>query len=262
MNKTRIDWANSSWNPITGCYHTCQYCYARRMANRFKAQGELIEPETYRLDYEGKEIIECNEQPYTLDNGVIKKQPYPYGFTPCLHRYRFAEYQKKKGRNIFVGSMADIWGSWVPDRWIAEILMACEKAPQHNYLFLTKNPTRYIDLLSHNELPLKDNYWYGATVNTPGMVFNYSKEFHTFLSIEPILTDFGDYCADGFVDWVIVGAETGNRQGKIIPKKVWIDNIVNICRKRNVPVFMKESLRDLMGRDFIQEFPKELAPTD
>ena len=35
MNKTKIDWATMSWNPVTGCRHGCPYCYARRTATRF-----------------------------------------------------------------------------------------------------------------------------------------------------------------------------------------------------------------------------------
>lgn len=35
MNKTKIEWADSTWNPVTGCLHGCEYCYARRIANRF-----------------------------------------------------------------------------------------------------------------------------------------------------------------------------------------------------------------------------------
>ena len=27
MNKSKIQWTDFSWNPITGCYHTCPYCY-------------------------------------------------------------------------------------------------------------------------------------------------------------------------------------------------------------------------------------------
>ena len=37
MNKTKIDWATMSWNPVTGCRHGCPYCYARRTAHRFDA---------------------------------------------------------------------------------------------------------------------------------------------------------------------------------------------------------------------------------
>lgn len=35
MNKTKIDWCDSTWNPVTGCLHGCEYCYARAIANRF-----------------------------------------------------------------------------------------------------------------------------------------------------------------------------------------------------------------------------------
>ena len=40
MNKTKIDWATMSWNPVTGCRHGCPYCYARRTATRFNAGQE------------------------------------------------------------------------------------------------------------------------------------------------------------------------------------------------------------------------------
>lgn len=36
MNKTRIEWCDSTWNPVTGCKHGCPYCYARRVAGRFR----------------------------------------------------------------------------------------------------------------------------------------------------------------------------------------------------------------------------------
>lgn len=36
MDKTKIDWCDSAWNPVTGCLHGCEYCYARGIANRFK----------------------------------------------------------------------------------------------------------------------------------------------------------------------------------------------------------------------------------
>lgn len=81
---------------------------------------------------------------------------------------------------------------------------------------------------------------------------------HTFLSIEPILEDFGEFGADEWPEWVIIGAETGNRKGKIVPEKSWIDNLVRQCKERNIPVFMKESLRAFYGDDLLREFPKGL----
>ena len=59
-------------------------------------------------------------------------------------------------------------------------------------------------------------------------------------------------------EWVVIGAETGNRKDKIIPKKEWIQEIADICLQEGTPVFMKESLRGLMGSDFKQEFPWEV----
>lgn len=35
MNKTGIEWCDMTWNPVTGCRHECEYCYARRIAARF-----------------------------------------------------------------------------------------------------------------------------------------------------------------------------------------------------------------------------------
>lgn len=38
--KTKIDWCDSTWNPVTGCLHGCEYCYARRIAERFSGAGK------------------------------------------------------------------------------------------------------------------------------------------------------------------------------------------------------------------------------
>lgn len=143
-----------------------------------------------------------------------------------------------------------------------EVFNACEKAPQHNYLFLTKNPGRYIELHHYGELPLRDNMWYGTTVTDPDTEYmgqDGHYEFHTFLSVEPILADFGELSEKSYIpEWIIVGAETGSRKDKVIPRREWIENIVEQCRKYNIPVFMKPSLTDIWGEELIQEFPKAL----
>ena len=56
-------------------------------------------------------------------------------------------------------------------------------------------------------------------------------------------------------DWLIIGAETGNRKGKVVPDKDWIMEIAEECELMDIPLFMKESLRGIMGKDFRQEFP-------
>ena len=266
MEKTRIDWCDSTFNPITGCYHKCSYCYARGITNRFASRRgcRLIEPETYHIHTEdGRELIEINEQPYYFNDDTEERYmcAYPHGFTPTIHRYRMTEYKdKQRPRNIFVGSMADIFGEWVPDRWIKEVFNACMAGPQHNYLFLTKNPQRYLDLEKYKELPWADNFWFGTTITNPNQMYAWftEKKFHWFLSIEPLLEDLGDFGGGVMPEWIIVGAETGNRKDKVVPRREWIESIVNQCRQYGIPVFMKSSLTDIWGEELIQEFPKEL----
>lgn len=74
MDKTKIEWADSTWNPITGCRHKCHYCYARGIANRFVSRKgcHLVEPETYKLGDDGSETYEINEQPYYVDDETGK----------------------------------------------------------------------------------------------------------------------------------------------------------------------------------------------
>lgn len=267
MNKTKIEWADSTWNPVTGCLHNCEYCYARKISRRF-----------------------CHDPWNTVEDGIThfvglpmqnefykgnRIDPYPYGFDPTFHRYRLDEPQgMKKPQNIFVCSMADLFGDWVPDTWIEKVFKACEAAPQHRYLFLTKNWMRAC------EYQYRENWWIGRTITHDAPSENNTKNLHLcygvpksaesalsdhpnrFISIEPIQSDIPDlpyYAHDYGYKWVIVGAETGNRKGKIIPKREWIEKIIDDCTLRKIPLFMKESLRQLMGEDFIQEFPQGLA---
>ena len=248
MNKTKIEWCDSTWNPITGCYHKCPYCYARRIANRFSG---------HREDLSENEIRVLDNKIYAEESK--KAEAYPYGFVPTLHRYRLNEYENKKGRTIFVCSMADLFGSWVPDEWIEEVFAACERAPQHTYLFITKNPERYLTLALAGKLPAKDNMWYGTTATTPDKNFFWGGAWHTFVSIEPILRDYsseiGKMC-DTFAQWVIIGAETGNRKDKVVPEKSWLDEIVKTCIESNITVFMKDSLVPIVGEEnMFRELP-------
>lgn len=255
--KTLIDWADASWNPVTGCKHGCEYCYARGIARRFgcKINGDM------------GTALAVLEKPYVSMDGVTN--PYPYEFLPTFHRYRLdIPVTWKRPKNIFVCSMADLFGDWVPDEWIIDVLNACRKAPQHRYLFLTKNPLRYVQLAKKDIIKgTEENFWFGSTTTK----HNASAFFvapgpdtkticKTFISIEPILERFGKCDENGSVaktDWVIVGAETGNRKEKVIPEKEWITELAEECDKYGKPIFMKESLRGIMGEDFRQEFPWE-----
>lgn len=258
--KTKIDWADASWNPVTGCLHECEYCYARRIAERFGSNQMPIFTDYPVLH----EPVRCTDTyAYMRNTGISagKIQPYPFDFLPTFHRYKLGEPQRwKKPRNIFVCSMADLFGDWVPDEWIAEVFKACEAAPQHRYLFLTKNPKRYRELQLKGKLP--NQHWYGTSVTRKDEKDFFVPGYNTFVSIEPIQESFSDENHVAYrqmvQSWVILGAETGNRQNKIAPKKEWITELVDYYSKFGyTKFFMKDSLRDLMGADFRQEFPWE-----
>lgn len=255
MDKTKIDWCDSSFNPVTGCYHGCEYCYARVIANRFSTADKC---HSFTGGHPIGRVHELDESAIVTETG--KKSPYPFGFEPTLHRYRLNEYKNKKGRNIFVCSMADLFGDWVPDEWIEEVFKACHDATQHNYLFLTKNPERYAEL----GMPCDNYLWYGTSVCKKDDIQKCKYlplGGKKFVSIEPILEDLDIIGSPiiNYVDWVIIGAETGRRKNKVIPERKWIEDIVNECKENGTAVFMKSSLSDIWGEPLIQEFPKELS---
>lgn len=263
--KTKIDWCDSSWNPVTGCQHDCEYCYARSLANRYGGFDHDEEKNPV-----GTQLVigvqELDKPKHIMRKNGLHKAPYPWFFLPTLHRYRLDQPSKwSEPRTIFVCSMADLFGKWVPDEWIEAVINACLAAPQHRYLFLTKNPARYMHLIANGIIPENQpNFWFGSTATIPEMEFFWCDEVNTFVSIEPILAPFEDLTDEGIdpaskTNWIIVGAETGNRKNKVIPQKSWIDEIVSAAKKAGTPVFMKESLREIMGDGFIQQFPWERA---
>lgn len=183
--KTKIDLADSTWNPVTGCFHDCPYCYARSMAKRFEgcdasstfgvysASSHFHRVNPYSdTEHAMFEVSEDRPPVNVVFNPRTQKQrvsvaPYPFGFRPTLRRDRFNHPKKwKEPRNIFVCSMADLFGDWIPAEWIHEVFNAAREAPQHRYLFLTKNPGRYARLLTAGLLPDDDNFWYGSTWET------------------------------------------------------------------------------------------------
>ncbi len=256
MNKTKIEWADYTWNPVTGCLHGCEYCYAHRIAQRF---GNRYMPY-------GNGVNVLNE-PFDGERGV---DPYPYGFEPTFHKYRLDEPQKvKKPSKIFVVSMADLFGDWVPDEWIEEVFNACQKADWHKYLFLTKNPKKYSKIY-RSALDYRWNMWFGTTVTdensfvvktaelyrNTGEYFPKSKRANRFLSIEPLIGEIKEMFLRNSLhhaDWIIIGQQTG--PGAVPPKDEWVQSIIDQCRAADVPVFVKSPLYEKFP---IQEWPEGL----
>ena len=268
QGKGKIEYLGYTWAPVTGCNHPCkdEYCYAAKIAKRFGGHySDLAEDNISTSEWKDGEKIHVLDEPmYRYDeDGKMRKAAYPYGFEPTFHRYRLGEPAKvKKPSIIGVVYMGDLFGEWVPDEWIQEVFKACWKAPQHRYLFLTKNPNRYADVwFKSPEYSLL-----GTTITCQSDIEKLSektKAYVDFYSIEPLLgeiniknilywKDYDERIYRSSLDWVIIGQQTNPNKP---PKPEWVCSIIDQCRAAKVPVFVKSPLYEKYP---IQEFPEGL----
>lgn len=269
MNRSRIEWCDHTWNPVTGCRHDCKYCYARRMTTRFA--GDVRLNKMARADYQLVDAADKSGPIYYLEKPMLNEAGnpivYPFGFEPTYHRYRMNMLDKlKMGNNIFVGAMADIFGAWVPDEWIKDILDICMEHQIHNYLFLTKNPERYAQ---YGVPKGQENLWYGTTItcdNDAERITSLVMDAKVFVSIEPLRgrisrDNVASICR--IADWIIIGAETGKNRNIVRPESDWIREIVAEADIAEKPVFMKDSLVPIMRTENIRkDFPEKLRKSE
>jgi len=220
MNRTEIEWADYSWNPVTGCRHGCPYCYARKIAQSSR--------------------------------GVWS---YPNGFEPTFHPNRIDQpLRKGPASMVFVCSMADLFGDWVPQEWIDRVLDTVRRSA-HTFQFLTKNPRRLPRLN-----PWPGNAWVGASATNQDQADVASRHLAKvdapvrFVSCEPLLAPV-DLAGD-FWDWIIVGACTGARRSQ--PDPAWVDALTAKARAIGAALFYKPNLTDV---ERVREFPTAPAPS-
>jgi len=117
----------ATWNPISGCLYNCEYCWARELAL----------------------------------TKLKNSHRYSRGFKPSLNEKEF-RVKFKKGDLIFVSDMGDMFGDFIPDTWIKQVLDHIRQFPEADFLFMTKNPKRYLKLLTY----IPENAILGTTIET------------------------------------------------------------------------------------------------
>lgn len=238
MSKTKIDWADMVWNPVTGCTKIsegCQNCYAERMTKRL----QLMAPKKYSQGFSVKCHPEALQEPLKV----------------------------KKPQRIFVCSMSDLFHDDVPADFILQVIAVAAKARQHTFIILTKRPARALQLF-HNWGLIPDdfhgmppsgeefpkNIWFGVTAENQARaderipILLQIPATVRFVSIEPMLSeiDLQYLCfngADGFgslpgLDWVICGGETGPGARPMHPD--WVRFLRDQCEASSVPFFFKQ----------------------
>ena len=260
MSKTRIEWTEHTWNPMSGCTKIsdgCKNCYAEKMANRLKAMGV---------------------------------KGYENGFAVTLHPEKLREPLERKKPTMYFVSMGDLFHEDVPFSFIKEVFLMMGYANQHTYQIPTKRPERMREFILWfmDKIPAiegekrrfenwSNNIWLGVTaenqeqadkripllLDTPAAV--------RFVSIEPMLShidltkylvryrcyscgqeslespdkcpscghsELGDKYFSSAIDWVIVGGETG--AGARPLRYQWVKDIQEQCEAANVPFLFKK----------------------
>ena len=208
---SKIEWADASWNPVTGCTKTsdgCTNCYARRLAKRLKAMGN------HRY---------TNEFKVTLHPDLID-----------------LPFRWKKPKRIFVNSMSDLFHEEIPENFIRQVFETMQKASWHTFQILTKRSKRLVQLAP--SLPWPNNVWQGVTVENDKTVYRI-QHLKTvpaktrFLSCEPLLSLLPDLDLDG-IQWLIAGGESG--PGARPMEDQWVRSLRDQCVRKGVNFFFKQ----------------------
>ena len=210
---TKIEWADATWNPVTGCTKVssgCKNCYAESLSERFRG---------------------------------TPGHHYENGFDLTLRPEKMYEpLSWKKPRMIFVCSMSDLFHEKIPDDYIHEIFRVMKQADHHIFQVLTKRPER----MTHFQVDWPKNIWAGTSVENQDQMHRMYElanchSYVKFLSCEPLLGPLNfeeSLYIDDFLDWVIVGGESG-RQARPM-KAWWVRAIRDQCVEAVVPFFFKQ----------------------
>lgn len=178
-------------------------------------------------------------------------------FEPTFHPERLEEpYKVTKPSKIFVGSVCDLFAEWTDRDWMWKVLDAIDECPvPHNWQLLTKSPEN----IPIGNWACVKNIWLGATVTSKDNIANIAEirnrqaKVH-FISFEPLLGRIENLDLRG-IDWVIVGALTGSKKVKL--QFDWLTPILDECGDKNIPLFMKNNLRQYFpDLRLIQNFPE------
>jgi protein gp37 len=219
-DRSRIEWTETTWNPVTGCDRVstgCDHCYALTLSKRLKAMGSAK---------------------YQNDGDPRTSGP---GFGVTMHPRTLKEpYRWHTRRVVFVNSMSDLFHAKVPAGFIRDVFAVIADTPEHTYQVLTKRSLRLRRIAE--KLAWPENLWMGVSVENADALARMDHLRHVpaavrFLSCEPLLGPLGTLDLDG-IGWVIAGGESGPHYRPV--DLAWVRGIRDTCTEAGVPFFFKQ----------------------
>lgn len=230
MSKSKIEWTDRVWNPISGCSKVsagCKNCYAETYAHRFWGARKFTDIMLHqdKLNY-----------PLTV----------------------------KKPTMFFVNSMSDLFHEEVPKDFIESVFEVMNSAEQHTFQVLTKRPERMKEIVNEweNKFGMNKNIWFGVSVEDNKSVdrirfLKDTKAEVKFISIEPLLENLTAIKVHRWeIDWVIIGCESGPKRREC--ELSWVTNLVDYFENNGIPIFVKQLSIDGKVEKDINKFPKDL----
>lgn len=224
MAKTKIEWTEHSWNPVTGCTPVsegCSNCYARVMARRLA--GRCGYPEV------------------------------PHHFDVTLHPDRLdIPLRRKKPTTYFVCSMSDLFHEDVPWEFINKVWTIAHVSHRHTFQILTKRPARMLEFFrgqhyswaatTGSNIP-PSNVWLGVSVENQATADERREYLRQcpaavkFISYEPALSAI-DWTGWEFVSQIISGGESGPGARPSHPD--WHRATRDFCQENGIAYFFKQ----------------------
>lgn len=234
--KTKIEWCDSTINPImgcTGCTLRKDHCYAAALCTRYA--GHKGWPKSF-------------DEPEFFPGRIAQALKWS-GLTgkarpdkPWLNGYP---------RIIFVNDMGDGFCPDVdPDTWLPPQSLGPMAASPHIWLLLTKWPDRMRVFFERYQIP--NNFWLGVSVENQAAadkripILKQTLAAVRFVSFEPLISrvTVGDNIQGNIHDrwlgisWAIVGGESGPGARPMHPD--WAREIRGQCQAAGVPFFFKQ----------------------
>ena len=210
MTRTKIEWADETINPTTGCTEygmDCANCYARRMSQRLKAMGA---------------------------------PKYRDGFEPRFHQSTLKPI-RGNSKLIFVNSMSDLFHKEFSLEIINEVLKWIREQPKHRFIVLTKRAERLTEI--DDQVAWPENLILGVSIGMNRYVYRADLirkcgARTKLVSAEPLLEDLPDLDLRG-IHWLISGGESGPGHRPFNPQ--WAINLKDRCKRDAIAFFHKQN---------------------